>query len=92
MVTKEKFTIEKIKEISKIKNEPKWMLDFRLKAFEKFTELSNPIFEDEYVKTVTENKENRTWSDLWLSVTKEKYVKDANFQELWKYIYENDIK
>lgn len=55
-------------------------------------QLSNPIFEDEYVKTVTENKENRTWSDLWLSVTKEKYVKDANFQELWKYIYENDIK
>ena len=44
MVAKEKFTIEKIKEISEIKNEPKWMLDFRLKAYKKFTELSNPIF------------------------------------------------
>lgn len=55
-------------------------------------QLSNPIFEDEYVKTVTENKENRTWSDLWLSVTKEKYVYDINFQNLWKYIYKNDIK
>ena len=29
-------TRSKIKEISKIKKEPKWMLDFRLKAFEKF--------------------------------------------------------
>jgi len=37
-------TKSKIKEISKIKKEPKWMLDFRLKAFEKFEELSNPIF------------------------------------------------
>lgn len=55
-------------------------------------QLSNPIFEDEYVKTVTENKENRTWSNLWLSVTKEKYVYDINFQNLWKYIYKNDIK
>lgn len=37
-------TKSKIKEISKIKKEPKWMLDFRLKAFEKFEELPNPIF------------------------------------------------
>ena len=37
-------TRSKIKEISKIKKEPKWMLDFRLKAFEKFEELDNPIF------------------------------------------------
>ena len=34
----------RIKEISKLKNEPKWMLDFRLKSYEKFMELSNPIF------------------------------------------------
>ncbi len=37
-------TITKIKEISKIKKEPKWMLDFRLKSFQKFCELSNPNF------------------------------------------------
>ena len=37
-------TIEKIKEISKIKQEPKWMLDFRIKSFKKFCELSNPNF------------------------------------------------
>lgn len=55
-------------------------------------QLSNHIFEDKYVKTVTENKENRTWSDLWLSVDKEIYTKDINFQKLWEYIYENDIK
>ena len=34
----------RIKEISKLKNEPKWMLDFRLNSYEKFMELSNPIF------------------------------------------------
>lgn len=33
-----------IKELSKQKNEPKWMLDFRLKAYEKFLSLENPNF------------------------------------------------
>ena len=37
-------TVEKIKEISKTKKEPKWMLDFRIKAFNKFIELDNPNF------------------------------------------------
>lgn len=72
MVSKEKFTIEKIKEISKIKNEPKWMLDFRLKSFEKFMELSNPIFGPEikinfdminYYKKVTDKIEN-DWKNV----------------------------
>lgn len=35
---------ELIKKISKGKNEPKWMLDFRLKAYKKFLELDNPDF------------------------------------------------
>ena len=34
----------KIKEISKIKNEPKWMTDFRLNAYKDFKEISNPNF------------------------------------------------
>ena len=33
---------EVIREISKIKNEPEWMLEFRLKSYEKFLELDNP--------------------------------------------------
>ncbi len=37
-------TIETIKEISRIKKEPKWMLEFRIKALEKFLELNNPNF------------------------------------------------
>ena len=45
MITKEKGLDElKIKEISGIKREPKWMLDFRLKSFEKFKMLGNPKF------------------------------------------------
>ena len=33
---------EVIKFISNIKKEPKWMLDFRLKAFERFKQLKEP--------------------------------------------------
>ncbi len=35
---------QKVIEISKIKKEPKWMTEFRLKAFEKFKSLPNPNF------------------------------------------------
>ena len=34
----------KVEQISKIKNEPKWMTDFRIKSFKKFLELSNPNY------------------------------------------------
>ncbi len=34
----------KIREISRIKGEPKWMLDFRINAYKKFLELPNPTF------------------------------------------------
>ena len=39
-----KLTKEFIKKLSKDKNEPKWMLNFRIKSFEKFLELNNPDF------------------------------------------------
>lgn len=39
-----KLTKEYIKKVSNLKGEPKWMLDFRLKSFEKFLELDNPTF------------------------------------------------
>ena len=39
-VLNEKF----IRELSKKKGEPKWMLDFRLKSLKKFWELDNPSF------------------------------------------------
>ena len=32
---------EKVIEISKIKNEPKWMTDFRVESYKKFVELKN---------------------------------------------------
>ena len=35
---------EKVREISKIKNEPKWMTDFRVQSYKKFVELKNPKF------------------------------------------------
>lgn len=60
-----------IKKISASKNEPKWMLDFRLQAFEKFEELENPIFGPElridfdeinYYKKVAE--QSNSWDDV----------------------------
>jgi len=39
-----KLTKDFILELSKNKQEPKWMLDFRLNSFEKFLELDNPSF------------------------------------------------
>ena len=40
----EKLTEDFIKKISQKKKEPKWMLDFRLRAYHKFLELENPNF------------------------------------------------
>lgn len=61
----------RIKEISKIKSEPKWMRDFRLESYQKFTELNNPNFGPElkfdfdeitYYKKIDEMKNN--WNDV----------------------------
>ncbi len=58
---------EKIKSISKIKNEPKWMTDFRLEAFKAFKNIPNPNFGPElkidfdkinYYKKVAKRVEN----------------------------------
>jgi len=39
-----KLNKEFIEKVSKSKGEPEWMLEFRLKSFEKFLELDNPSF------------------------------------------------
>lgn len=63
---------ETIKKISSIKGEPKWMLDFRLNALDKFNSLSNPTFGPEikidfddinYYKKVTEEIKH-DWNKL----------------------------
>ncbi len=67
-----KLTEDKIREISKIKNEPEWMLEFRLKSFEKFVSLKNPHFGPElkidfdsitYYKRV-DDKVHDNWEDV----------------------------
>lgn len=61
-----------VKEISKIKQEPKWMTDFRLKAFDMFEKSSNPIFGPElkldfdeinYFKRITDRVSDK-WSEV----------------------------
>ena len=39
-----KLDLEKVKEISNLKKEPKWMCDFRINAYKKFIQLKNPTF------------------------------------------------
>lgn len=79
MKTIEKLTIDTVKEISKIKKEPKWMRDFRIMAYQKFEELKNPKFGPPldinfdiitYYKKIVDEVENN-----WNKVNKE--IKDT---------------
>ena len=69
---------KKIREVSKIKAEPKWMLDFRITAYKKFLELNNPTFGPElkidfneinYYKKVVDNISN-DWDNLPENISK----------------------
>ena len=64
--------VSKVEQISKIKNEPKWMTDFRVKSYKKFIELKNPLFGPEikldfsiinYYKKM-DYKIHNDWNDL----------------------------
>ncbi|MFH5881989.1 Fe-S cluster assembly protein SufB [Liberiplasma polymorphum] len=44
MNTGKGLTEDKVREISAIKKEPKWMTDFRVKSYQKFIELKNPTW------------------------------------------------
>lgn len=71
-------SLEKVKEISKIKDEPKWMSDFREKAYLEFTKQELPSFGPKididfdnitYYKKVN-NKVHNTWNEVDKDVTK----------------------
>ena len=75
----DKLNEDTVLEISKLKNEPKWMTDFRIEAYKKFVELKNPKFGPTinidfdlitYFKKITEEVENN-----WNKVSKD--VKDT---------------
>lgn len=66
-------TEEVVREISKLKNEPEWMLEFRLKAYETFNRLSMPNFgpslDDMDFSSYTyftrvANKETSSWDEV----------------------------
>ncbi|MBE6114238.1 MAG: Fe-S cluster assembly protein SufB [Erysipelotrichaceae bacterium] len=66
-------TKEIIEEISKIKKEPQWMLEFRLRSFEQFQKISNPswgpdlsdINFDEYTYYIKPSeKQEKNWDDV----------------------------
>lgn len=66
-------TEEVVRQISKLKNEPEWMLEFRLKAFKAFQEMPMPSFGpdlsmlnfDSYTYfTRMANGETKSWDDV----------------------------
>lgn len=70
---------EKIKKISEIKNEDKWMRDFRLKSYDTFIKSEMPSFGPKinidfdditYYKSTT-SKVNDSWNDLSKEVNDE---------------------
>lgn len=69
-----KLTRKKIKEISNLKNEPSWMLEFRLKSFDKFIEFDNPDFGpkiDIDFDTLTYYKKVGKSTDNWEEVSED---------------------
>lgn len=67
-----------ITKISKLKKEPEWMLDFRIKSFRKFLELDNPNFGPELnidFESLNYYKKVGELTDNWENVNKD--VKDT---------------
>ena len=100
-------TIEKVKEISKIKKEPKWMLDFRLNSYKKFIELGNPNFGPElkidfsditYYKRIDDNWQDvpsearNTFCKIGLPDAEKKYLAGIGAQFESEVIYHNMLK
>ena len=69
-----KLTKEFIINLSKNKNEPKWMLDFRLKSFEAFQKIENPTYGpklDIDFDKIVYYKNSGKMSDNWENVDKD---------------------
>ncbi len=70
----EKLSKEFIINLSKLKNEPEWMLEFRLKSYEKFLELDNPNFgptlDFSFDEILYYKNEQKKFQNNWESVDK----------------------
>ena len=71
-------SLEKVRKISELKNEPKWMSDFRINAYNEFINKELPSFGPKidinfdnitYYKR-TDNKIHKTWDEIDKGVTK----------------------
>ena len=59
-------TKEYIKKVSKLKNEPEWMLNFRLKSFDKFKEFANFDYDEGYGCDFIPARLKIVGTDWWL--------------------------
>ncbi len=78
-LSKKGLSKEVIKEISKLKNEPQWMLDFRLRAYDVFMkkpmpnwgpDLSSIDFQNIYYYAKASEKTEKSWDDVPAEVKK----------------------
>ena len=76
LMQEKNLNIEKVNEISKLKQEPEWMTEFRVNAYNNFVNTPNPIFGTElnidfsiinYYKKITDKVHN-SWEDVPTSV------------------------
>ena len=76
-LSKKGLTRETVKEISKLKNEPTWMLDFRLRSYDIFMskpmpnwggDLSKINFQNIYYYAKAADKQSKNWEDVPESV------------------------
>ena len=85
---------KKIKEISKLKKEPKWMTEFRLKSYKAFKEIPNPNFgpelEDNWDKVSCPIKD--TFEEIGLIDAEKKYLNGVGAQFESEVVYHSMIK
>ena len=85
-------TEEVVREISKLKNEPEWMLEFRLKAFKAFQEMPMPSFgPDLSWEDVPETVKN-TFQKLGIPEAEQKYLAGVSTQYESEVVYHNMLK
>jgi Fe-S cluster assembly protein SufB len=101
-----------VREISRLKNEPEWMLEYRLNSFRAFQKMPMPNFGPDLsfldFKSYTyftrpQNKEEKQWSDVPLTIKKtfqklgipdaeQKYLAGVSTQYESEVVYHNMLK
>ena len=72
----------KVIEISKLKNEPKWMRDFRVNSYNTFSELANPSFGPELNVDFDDTQEDKKDISIVYRGKPGEFVQEAAFGDI----------